>query len=713
MVTERRTLVIEAKVNDFATKSFAGMGRAVASFSKLGIDSMRSFGRFITDTRNLVTGFLGVFAVRQGFRLLDDLTASLERVAEMSDEVGATTKSLQQLKFIADLNGAAFDQLATTGLGTFIKNLSAADRGSREMAAAADVLGVSLASLPLGEGGKVDVVELFARLADNTQLAGDRLKTLAAVQTLFGSSGRDLNSILALQGAQIRALGQEAVSRGLVFSDENIERAGRFNDALTRLEASLKGLAQTAVIEVAPALTKALETVDAIIPKIPIAFEAFKFLTGQGSFEIANRLRDELASVERQIVQLEGLRSSSLEAALDPEKSRQAQALQRYADRIRDALTDSAKMLTLFRELEGAGADQAAAWGEAARGLERAMSSIMAAQTVSTPTLSGFDPRMTDQVERMLLQLERPTREVRIRLAELDTSLAQGKLRKDLEAAGLSAEDLEAKTTRAFHAMQRELAETKRLIGGDFFLGFSTQLDVITDQWTDMSLAGAEAANAIVHGGLSTVSTELGNVIARTKSWSDAMRDGARVMVQALSQVIARLVVVQTLQSFLGGFSFGFGGGGAAAAPGFTPVSAGSPFPFERGGVMRGAMLAKMPLLGFERGGVMAGDLLQHLPLKMYEAGGIARSPQLAIFGEGKASKGEAFVPLPDGRSIPVTMRGGTRGDVVFNFSFNSMDSQDVQRVLMRSRHTIIGLYTQALGHDRTVRSSVQRAAQI
>lgn len=44
------------------------------------------------------------------------------------------------------------------------------------------------------------------------------------------------------------------------------------------------------------------------------------------------------------------------------------------------------------------------------------------------------------------------------------------------------------------------------------------------------------------------------------------------------------------------------------------------------------------------------------LPLKKYATGGIAKSPQLSIFGEG--SMNEAYVPLPDGRTIPVTMKG-------------------------------------------------------
>ena len=57
----------------------------------------------------------------------------------------------------------------------------------------------------------------------------------------------------------------------------------------------------------------------------------------------------------------------------------------------------------------------------------------------------------------------------------------------------------------------------------------------------------------------------------------------------------------------------------------------------------------------FAMGGVMTDK--GPLPLKRYASGGIATSPQLALFGEG--SRPEAYVPLPDGRSIPVTMKGG------------------------------------------------------
>ncbi|MFZ5675865.1 MAG: hypothetical protein ACOZAM_23155 [Pseudomonadota bacterium] len=94
-----------------------------------------------------------------------------------------------------------------------------------------------------------------------------------------------------------------------------------------------------------------------------------------------------------------------------------------------------------------------------------------------------------------------------------------------------------------------------------------------------------------------------------------------------------------------------------------------------------GAAGGLVKALGFAKGGIMTGR--GSMPLRRYAGGGVANSPQLAMFGEG--SKPEAYVPLPDGRSIPVKMQlpslaGAGRqagGNVVVNVINNS--SADVR----------------------------------
>lgn len=82
-----------------------------------------------------------------------------------------------------------------------------------------------------------------------------------------------------------------------------------------------------------------------------------------------------------------------------------------------------------------------------------------------------------------------------------------------------------------------------------------------------------------------------------------------------------------------------FGGGGGAAI-GNSLLNIGTSF---------------LSSFSFAKGGVMAAN--GAVQLQRFAGGGIANSPSLAVFGEGDGP--EAFVPLPDGRRIPVDMRGG------------------------------------------------------
>lgn len=89
-----------------------------------------------------------------------------------------------------------------------------------------------------------------------------------------------------------------------------------------------------------------------------------------------------------------------------------------------------------------------------------------------------------------------------------------------------------------------------------------------------------------------------------------------------------------------------------------------------------GGILGK--ILPFEDGGVMSAS--GPLPLLRYASGGIASGPQLALYGEGAMN--EAYVPLPDGRSIPVQMRGaGGTVQQTFNIDARGAEIGVEQRI--------------------------------
>lgn len=108
------------------------------------------------------------------------------------------------------------------------------------------------------------------------------------------------------------------------------------------------------------------------------------------------------------------------------------------------------------------------------------------------------------------------------------------------------------------------------------------------------------------------------------------------------------------------------GGGGGGGATGWLGGLLGGMLGGGGGGIIGGGgeMAAAgsandvMMAMGvpFANGGIMTN--FGPVSLRKYANGGIANSPQLALYGEAGP---EAYVPLPDGRSIPVTMSGAQR----------------------------------------------------
>lgn len=113
----------------------------------------------------------------------------------------------------------------------------------------------------------------------------------------------------------------------------------------------------------------------------------------------------------------------------------------------------------------------------------------------------------------------------------------------------------------------------------------------------------------------------------RFKSFEDVLQGVLDFTKQIASQMAAQLVTIGIIK------------------PGASAIA--NAFGFGAGSTSTAADIGGYPLNTERFGGVM--------PVERFATGGIARRPQLALFGEGAQS--EAFVPLPDGRTIPVTMR--------------------------------------------------------
>lgn len=343
--------------------------------------------------------------------------------------------------------------------------------------------------------------------------------------------------------------------------------------------------------------------------------------------------------------------ASDLEAILARLGGTEARALKQYAE-------DTIFLQKAFER----GAISAENYAFATKKVNEALNELSKPDLIKADKLDKLDTGYTQRIaglDRLIAQSEALAKlaerelETQIKLAELrgDTRGADAlKRSRDIQSnaglysqAGLSAADSIGKATQDQEAQERAR---------------------VTGVWREGVRDGIRAA---WDGNLNNFLADRLNKIA--DDFANKFADG---IAEALSQGFAA-----QSKSGSGGFVSGLLNFGASLFTG-GKVSAGN------------TPKVNAPNVKFANGGIMTE--FGSVPLRAYARGGIANSPQMAMFGEG--SRPEAYVPLPDGRSIPVTMQGGggvtvnvinpaskptvrDRGNGVVDVIFARMDQQD------------------------------------
>jgi hypothetical protein len=205
----------------------------------------------------------------------------------------------------------------------------------------------------------------------------------------------------------------------------------------------------------------------------------------------------------------------------------------------------------------------------------------------------------------------------------------------------------------------------------NYWGGFNEGIGKAIARWKDFHAAGLAAGEQIVDSGLNGIADAFADIATGQKKAKDAFRDFARAFLADIARMIAKLVVMKGLQAALG--------------IGSVTIAA-------------------------EKGAVVPGEIKS---VRRFEKGGIARGPTLALFGEGRSRKGEAFVPLPDGRRIPVDLgQNAAGGSMVVNITVQAWDGRDATRALVEQRGTLRALWQRDATRIRAVRQTVRGAAR-
>lgn len=225
-------------------------------------------------------------------------------------------------------------------------------------------------------------------------------------------------------------------------------------------------------------------------------------------------------------------------------------------------------------------------------------------------------------------------------------------------------------------------AQNPALAGEDTPIDQLTSNETMTSWWGSFTSSFSEGFSSLwnstkevfswMGNGISSLADGFLELGGQPLEWlKNAFTSAANVIIEFIASLTANSsanAVTSVLTSVIGAVGGGIAGSIGSSATAFAGGSAG-PTGVSMGGAGGvGIKVANANNLGWyaptsfnANGGIVTSN--GEIDLHKYARGGIANSPQLAVFGEG--SMPEAFVPLPDGRSIPVSFRGAGAGESV------------------------------------------------
>jgi len=459
-------------------------------------------------------------------------------------------------------------------------------------------------------------------------------------------------------GDEFRGSLQAARKAGATVTKEQAEQAAKVNDAFQRVETSVQSVLRTIVTKFSPQVIKVMNRISELLVEnkgyfVDVA-KVIKDVVVTSIDLLATAVIGLIALIEK----IPGLDLQGIDALVAKRGEIEAELRKQF--RISDATP-----------MEAMGREQAIMFaGEAAKpmlaALEALNRDIAAAQEA---TLSERLRRLKDSFAEEAKAVTDAIRAGGEKINKAKETIASnGQVWTDVNNTFVPPTD--EQTDKALNNIKK----IKKQSEGLFNLNWDAVKGGYNEGLKGLELQVKNFSNTVggmLASGVETTINNLANafagIIDGTKSAKEAFKDFGRATLQVIGQIIAKMLALQ---------------------------------------------VAKM-VIGMDKGGVLPG--VEHgnssLPVKSYAQGGVATSPQLALFGEG--NRNEAFVPLPDNRSIPVTFTGGGYSQAQqVNLNVYAWDSKDAARGLIENRDVLQSIFTHQADHQVNMRQTLQRATR-
>lgn len=204
-----------ASIGDFGKKT-EELGNKLAPVSKAAAGAL--------------TGLVGI-AVGAG--------AAADDINTLSKQTGLSVEEIQKFKMASDTIDVSMDTLAGS-LSKLTKNMGGAKDGTGPAAEGFKQLGVSILD---SNGNLRDNEDVFYESIDALGKMTNETERDALAMQLFGKSAQDLNPLILGGADALREMGAAAEAKGLIMSQEELDKANEMQDTLDSIKAeSMQGL---------------------------------------------------------------------------------------------------------------------------------------------------------------------------------------------------------------------------------------------------------------------------------------------------------------------------------------------------------------------------------------------------------------------------------------------------------------------------------------
>lgn len=763
-VAEKRTLSIEAKLHDHMTRPLSAMERSLRAFALNGAAAMKGAVGSILSLKTAVIGLAGAWGGLAVIGKIRSFGEQADQLLKLADSLGDTVENLSELQAAFELAGVKSDGFAAL-LRALVNAEKQALGGNEDMVEAFEALGLTLRDLQtLGPS------QVFERVAQGLEQFSDKQERAIALSKILPRQFLELLPILGKGIDQFQTAIVDARQAGATVTRQQAEVAERLNDSFTKLQIAMRGVSlamieafgpktiailerlakeitanRDGILEVAEAIGKGIVgavnlALDALIGFVSFLEDLpFVSLIKEDKvhaelnvilrdLELLEEARDRVATkrivelfpngrpsafnasarkVFDELVEVQKKAAADRERILDtfaPREGEMKSRIESLTRILQDGLAGEMQAMRekLARELESAASsigatkahtpDETAAalgmpstedWAAYADAFGAAMKERAEARknelksVFAAPAGAGAQNAISE-----ILDFDDLTRETRdfvaelakvvpgldaVRLKLIDTQLAADTLK--LEKLGtqgvLSARELAAALEflkKKAEEAKGKVVELENSVSG----GLGRSLEGLEQSLKNFSTTIGQSLGELALQSIDSFSNSIADVITGAKDAKEAFKDFAKQFLSDVARMISKMLVLAAIKSI-----FGLEDGGVVDGK-------------EDGGVVR----------RFASGGVN-------------RSGGIARRPTL-LFGEGKTA--EAFVPLPDNRTIPVTLNGGGGGNV-FNFNIHAIDGRDAGRMLYEQQGTLRSILTNQIETRNGMRQVIRRAA--